>query len=66
MGIETVGKRHDLVERYSVYLLYWYKKTLLAFLVQQYNIRQRHDLVERYSVFLLYWYKSTNTDAREA
>ncbi len=66
MGVEPVGKRHDLVERYSVYLLYWYKTTLLALLVQQYNIGKRHDLVERYLVVLLYWYKSTNTDAREA
>ena len=56
--------------RYSVRLLYWYKRTNTdaAHRRAWYRLKQPHakyqrTMQTRYSVCLLYWYKRTNTDA---
>ena len=51
-------------QRYSVYLLYWYKSTqFICFTCTKVRTRGGPAAAaQRYSVYLLCWYKSTNTD----
>ena len=46
----------ETLDRYSLYLLYWYKK------VQILSQKEGCETLEWHSIYLLYWYKSTNTD----
>jgi hypothetical protein len=61
LGVCMTGMKWRRLWRYSIYLLYWYKRT---------DTDASRDACRscrtRSSVYLLCWYKRTNTDARKA